>query len=224
MEDWEQYMEEDEHIDAALSSIERKFEGEDVKKVEEAKETQAAPLPQPKKKSKKNIGEKFENKLKNKRKELSEKVEKVEKDSSLTADEKLRRQKLVEEADHELTEELFESRKVDKLKTDQDYLDYAGEVSRKLTHGESSFRIPLFFKELLRDISTTLSSEHLFEIQAQVNILHSEKLKSERGPAKKKSKKNNLKGLDKKGGFYDPMGAEEETFSDEGLDEYEDFL
>lgn len=213
-EDWEGLAEKDEEAIAKLLEAQNKFSDEHTAPiVPEPAPATVQTAPKAAKKPKKNIGEEFEKKNQDKKREAKK---------ELGFEEKQELKRLEEKADHELTEDLFDTQRVEELLNDQNYMDYAGEVSRKLTHGHAHYKIPVFFKELLKDVSSLLDSNQIHEIMSQVSVIHSEKLKQEKGPTKKKANKKQpvLKGIDRKGKLM--QGGEEEE--EETYDEYGDFL
>ncbi|CAG9326406.1 unnamed protein product [Blepharisma stoltei] len=216
-EDWEGLAEKDEDEIQKILDSQNKFSDEFTAPVVSeppAPTAQEQSAPKAVKKNKKKIGEEFEKKNQEKKRETQGKTPDF--------DEKRAQKQKEEKADHELTDELFQVTKVEELISEQNYLDFAGEVSRKLTHGNAHYRIPIFFKELLKDMSTLLDSTQLSEIVSQTNIAHADKVKQEKGPTKKKATKKQpvIKGIDKKGNLF---GDEEEGY-DEKLDEYADIF
>lgn len=142
---------------------------------------------------------------------------------AIDPEEKRRRQKLTENADHELTEDLFgSSQTLEELTTEENYLTYAGQVVRGLNKGTSHYHLPIFFKELIRDVADLMDSKQIDEIITHIRVIHSEKVKKEKGPTKVKKNKQVVKGLDKKGGAtgFD----EEEDLGGRYDEDYEDFF
>jgi hypothetical protein len=209
MGDWEDLLE-DEHVDALVEGLKQtnKVELEDAPVVEEVK---TVPAPVPSKPKKKKIGEDFDKRSAEQRRNVEERTE------PLDAAERRRRE---EEADHQLTAELFSAPPAKtELKTDEDYQNYAGEVSSRLAKGRPTKAL-VFFKELFRESASILNSAQLSEILRNLTVVQSEKVKAEKGPVKKSSnKKAALKGIDKHGKL---MEGEEEHGDD--LDEYGDFI
>lgn len=204
----------DENADALVENIKltNVVELEDAPKAVE--ETKAPQAPSPTKLKKKKIGEDYDKKSQVLRKAIAE-----QNAEPIDRAEAKRRE---EEADHELTEELFtQPIRVTELNTEEEYQNYSGEVAQRLAKGKSHYRIPLFFKDLLKDTATLLTSTQLSELLRIVTVAQSEKVKQEKGPVGKKKTKTKavLKGIDKRGALIDNEDEEEEY-----LDEYSDFV
>lgn len=91
-----------------------------------------------------------------------------------------------------------------------------------LTHGSAHYRIPVFLNELIRDVSALLNSVQINEVMSALKVIHSEKLKAERGPTKKKGAKPQLKGISKRG---DALGMlDDDVIEDDEYGEFDDFL
>jgi Translation initiation factor eIF3 subunit len=208
-DDWEKIAEKD---DAALEEIlkTKKFGDEiSVPVVEEVKQTAPPPVPKPK------IGEKLSNKNKKKTENTEEVKETPDQKTKRIAEGKI--QEVI--ADNEITEDLFNVKPVTVLITDDNYIEYAREVNRSLSKGQHHFRLPVFFKELLKDTSSLMTADDIYKVITQLNIIHTEKLKAEKGPGKKTNSKPTLKGETKK----TKIGYDEDDQGDE-FDDYGDFL
>mmetsp|Transcript_14854 Transcript_14854/g.21606 ORF Transcript_14854/g.21606 Transcript_14854/m.21606 type:complete len:213 (-) Transcript_14854:40-678(-) len=209
IEDWEKLAEEEDEAIEKMIESQQKF----------ADEKEAPPKPEPQqpapktKKKKKNIGQAFEKKQEERKQERQEQVSPQE--------QKLRQKQLEEEADHKLTDELFEVSKVEELKTEEDYVNYAAEISRVLLKGKAHYRLPVFLKELIKETSEVLNSNQISDVMAAVNVTHKEKLKKEKGPAKKKSNKQALKGVDRRGQL---VGPDDDLEIEDEYGEFDDFL
>lgn len=212
-DDWEALAESSEALDKVVSSNPNLQKHADEDKVEEPV-TVPVVAPKPKQ-PKKVIGEAFDKKHKDKPKP----AEPLPVD---TLEEKARRQKMVEEADHALTDELFEDVPRLALSSEDSYRQYANQVANQLGSG-AAHRIPIFLKELLRKVAPHLTSLHLTDVNQTLSALITEKQKQEKGPEKKKktSTKVSLKGVGKSSLAQD-FGTGED-FEDEE-DEYGDFM
>lgn len=212
-DDWEALADSSEALEKVVSSNPNFQKHADEDKVTEPEPVPVA-VPKPKQ-PKKVIGEEFDKKQKTKAKPAD----------PLPADplsEKVRRQKQVEEADHELTNELFEDVPKVTLGSEETYRQYAGQVAGQLGSG-MPHRIPVFLKELLRAAAANLTSLHLTDVNQTLTALIAEKQKQEKGPEKKKktNTKVSLKGAGKSSLAQD--FGEGEDFVDEE-DEYGDFM
>ncbi|XP_076924063.1 uncharacterized protein LOC143586391 [Bidens hawaiensis] len=109
--------------------------------------------------------------------------------------EKLRQQRLVEEADYKNTEELFGSKKGDEKtidyfipKSENDFLEYAQLISNKLRPYEKSFHYIGLLKHVMRLSMTTLKAADAKEVASSVTAIANEKLKAEKEAAAGKKK------------------------------------
>eukprot|EP01137_Pigoraptor_chileana_P012230 Opistho-2@64372 len=118
------------------------------------------------------------------------------------AAEKLRRQKLIEEADLQNAKDLFSTGGEDaapaltgdsidtmrpKSAADFDKLEKA--IAKKLGEYEHSVEYVPFLETLFRDLCAGVSSEDIRRIISVLNVLLNEKQKAEKGPANKGKKK-----------------------------------
>ena len=58
------------------------------------------------------------------------------------------------------------------LKVEEDYISFAKKVGGVLYEGEATYRIPAFFKELVKDLSTSLDSKKIKEILDSVTTIY----------------------------------------------------
>ncbi|OVA01874.1 Eukaryotic translation initiation factor 3 subunit J [Macleaya cordata] len=116
--------------------------------------------------------------------------------------EKLRQQRLVEEADYKSTTELF-ARKGDEKsldtfipRTESDFLEYAELISHKLRPFEKSFHYIGLLKTVMRLSMTSLKAAEVKEIGSSIMTIANEKLKAEKeanaGKKKTAAKKKQL--------------------------------
>ncbi|KAK9678294.1 hypothetical protein RND81_11G201700 [Saponaria officinalis] len=120
--------------------------------------------------------------------------------------EKLRQQRLVEEADYKFTTELFgkkgDSKTLDNFipKSESDFSEYAELVSHKLRPYEKSFHYIGLLKAVMRLSMTSLKAADAKEVASSVTAIANEKLKVEKeanaGKKKAGAKKKQLQ-LDK---------------------------
>ncbi|KAI4321235.1 hypothetical protein MLD38_034641 [Melastoma candidum] len=107
--------------------------------------------------------------------------------------EKLRQQRLVEEADYKSTAELFakkgDERTLDNFipKSESDFLEYAELLSYKLRPFEKSFHYIGLLKDVMRLSMSSLKVSDAKEVASSVNAIANEKLKAEKEATKKKT-------------------------------------
>ncbi|XP_076892524.1 uncharacterized protein LOC143544272 [Bidens hawaiensis] len=110
-------------------------------------------------------------------------------------EEKLRQQRLVEEADYKNTAELFASKKDDAKtidtfipKSENDFIEYAELISSKLRPYEKSFHYIGLLKHVMRLSMTSLKAADAKEVASSVTAIANEKLKAEKEAAAGKKK------------------------------------
>lgn len=137
--------------------------------------------------------------------------------------EKIRQQRLVEEADFKSTTELFakkggEQKSLDTFipKSESDFAEYAELIANKLRPYEKSFHYMALLKNVMRLSMTSLKGADAKEISSSVTAIANEKIKAEKeaaaGKKKQGAKKKQLhieKGDDdfipgRGGGYDDP--------------------
>lgn len=116
--------------------------------------------------------------------------------------EKLRQQRLVEEADYKSTTELFAKKGDEKSldnfipKSENDFIEYAELVSHKIRANEKSFHYIGLLKAVMRLSMTSLKAADAKEIASSVQAIANEKLKAEKeanvGKKKQGPKKKQL--------------------------------
>ncbi|KAK9670033.1 hypothetical protein RND81_13G172200 [Saponaria officinalis] len=100
--------------------------------------------------------------------------------------EKLRQQRLVEEADYKSTAELFSKKGDDKTldnfipKSESDFAEYAELISHKLRPYEKSFHYIGLLKAVMRLSMTSLKASDAKEVASSVSAIANEKLKAEK--------------------------------------------
>ncbi|GMY24772.1 eukaryotic translation initiation factor 3 subunit J-like [Fagus crenata] len=129
-------------------------------------------------------------------------VEAVQEEPLDPVAEKLRQQRLVEEADYKSTKELFgkngDEKTLDNFipKSESDFLEYAELVSDKLRPYEKSFHYLALLKAVMRLSMTTLKAADAKDVASSVTAIANEKLKAEKeanaGKKKTGSKKKQL--------------------------------
>eukprot|EP00033_Pygsuia_biforma_P000353 GCRY01000426.1.p1 GENE.GCRY01000426.1~~GCRY01000426.1.p1 ORF type:complete len:248 (+),score=83.52 GCRY01000426.1:84-746(+) len=131
-------------------------------------------------------------KLEEKKKFESKVASKEQVDDTPLADplaEKLRQQKLVEEADHKLTEDLFgvAPQQADE-KSKEGIRAFGEKTGAKLAEIMKDSKHYIFFLEhVLRAASQNCSSVDTKALSTVMNVIHTERVKTEKGPAKKKA-------------------------------------
>jgi len=140
--------------------------------------------------------------------------------------EKLRAQKLAEDSDFELTNEMFASKPVDpneitldnfKPTTKEDFRKMADMMTTKLANLESSPHYFFLLDTVMSKAMLTLIPEDLRKLSTSLNVLANEKTKQEKAKKGKKSSKAKLAGATKAATRH-----EVEDFSN--YDEFDDFM
>ncbi|XP_042459221.1 eukaryotic translation initiation factor 3 subunit J-like isoform X2 [Zingiber officinale] len=139
------------------------------------------------------------------KKDKQPEAKKVEITNDVLADpvaEKLRQQRLVEEADYKSTAELFakkgDERSLDNFipKSENDFLEYAELLSHKIRPYEKSFHYLGLLKDVIRLSMTSLKAADAKEISSSITAIANEKLKAEKeanaGKKKQGAKKKQL--------------------------------
>lgn len=109
--------------------------------------------------------------------------------------EKLRQQRLVEEADYQHTTELFGGKSTGGRsledfipKSEQDFLEYAELLSQKIRPFEKSFHYMTFLKTLMRHSVASMNAASAKEFASSMTVIANEKLKAERDATAGKKK------------------------------------
>ncbi|CAA6659585.1 unnamed protein product [Spirodela intermedia] len=108
--------------------------------------------------------------------------------------EKLRQQRLVEEADYKSTTELFGKRGDEKTlenfipKSEGDFLEYAQLISHKLRPYDKSFHYTGLLKAVMRLSMTNMKAADAKEVASSITAIANEKLKAEKEAAAGKKK------------------------------------
>ncbi len=102
---------------------------------------------------------------------------------------------LARAAEQDITESLFADMNIEakSLMVEKDYTNFGKKVAGVLYQGQAPYKIPVFFKEALRDVHSQLESKRIKEILDTVTALYNEKVKEE------KEKDKSSKGKSKKG-------------------------
>ncbi|KAJ4902631.1 Translation initiation factor eIF3 subunit [Raphanus sativus] len=114
---------------------------------------------------------------------------------------KLRMQRLVEEADYEATAELFGAKTDEKAvdvfipKSESDFLEYAEMISRKLVPYEKSFHYIGLLKAVMRLSVANMKAADVKDVASSVSAIGNEKLKAEKEAAAGKKKTGKKKQL-----------------------------
>lgn len=186
---------------------------------------------------KKKLQEKIKEKekiIKKKQEELKKRLEEPEETVQLSPEEqlaeKLRLQKLQEDADLELAKEAFGEgvpgvTGIDAMNpsTREDFTEFGKLLKEKITQYEKSLYYPNFLEALLRDICISLELDDLKKISSSLTVLCSEKQKQEKQNKAKKKKKGVVPG----GGLKANMKSDLADYG--GIDEsygreFEDFM
>lgn len=193
-DDWEKQLEDDGELEKQLKQAEEEkkraaFKDEDAYDSEEErkkKKAEAANEPAPTKKQKQEGGKKdydalFEQRLVGTKTGAGNnaRIEEIKK-SNLSQEAKA--QQLQIAADMDITEALFADLNVNanSLNQEKDYINFGKKVSTVLYEGQAPYRIPQFFKELVRDLSKQIDSKKIKEILDSVTAIYNEKVKEEK--------------------------------------------
>lgn len=141
-------------------------------------------------------------------KQLEEEAEAARNAKPLTKEErnaeKLRLQRLVEEADNDLTNDLFQVKKEEgkldaesiqallqniPLETDDDFKSFATAVGKRVEIEDKPFLAIEFLKELCRSVGRGLKGADLAEVIGVLGVVKNEKIKSQLNKKKKKGGK-----------------------------------
>ena len=89
-------------------------------------------------------------------------------------------------AEQDIAENLMQELNINSqnLKLEGDYIDLGKKVAEVLYKGEAPYRIPAFFKELVRDLATSLESKKIKEILDSVTTIYNTKVKEEKDKEK----------------------------------------
>ncbi|KAL7980227.1 hypothetical protein Chor_001495 [Crotalus horridus] len=200
---------------------------------EEAAEKEAKP--DAKVTEKKKLAEKIKEREKLQRKkqeEVTKRLEASEESKELTPEEqladKLRMQKLQEEADLELAKETFGVSNICGIDTmnpssKDDFTEFGKLLKEKITQYEKSLYYAGFLEALVRDICISLEVDDLKKISNSLTVLCSEKQKQEKQNKAKKKKKGVVPG----GGLKATMKDDLEDYGgyDGGyVQDFEDFM
>lgn len=124
--------------------------------------------------------------------ETKQKASTPEEDASKALEDKLRQQRLVEEADYQVTTELFGKTNGEHTldnfipKSEADFVQYAELVAHKLRPFEKSFHYLTLLKAVMRHAMTSLKAADAKEVASSVTVIANEKLKAEKDAAGKK--------------------------------------
>nr|XP_056721715.1 eukaryotic translation initiation factor 3 subunit J [Euleptes europaea] len=203
----------------------------DDEEEEEEEEKEVEVKPEPKVSEKKKIAEKIkerENQQKKKQEEIKKRLEASEETKELTPEElladKLRLQKLQEEADLELAKETFGVNNtfgIDAMNpsSKDDFTEFGKVLKEKITQYEKSLYYAGFLETLVRDICISLEVDDLKKVTNSLTVLCSEKQKQEKQNKAKKKKKGVVPG----GGLKATM---KDDLADYGgyVQDFEDFM
>ncbi|XP_058945100.1 eukaryotic translation initiation factor 3 subunit J-like [Pocillopora verrucosa] len=213
-------------------------EEEDSEKKSEPSENQTEAAPQAKVKKRKTIKQAIQDKEDKAKERALKKQEENQsaQEKELTEEEqlaeKLRRQKLVEDADLELAKQAFGvkddigSKSIDDMKpsTKEEFVELSQLLVGKLSNYESNAEYVPFLEMLFRDLCASLDAEDVKRIGSTINVLSSEKLKAQKAKKGKKAvKKATLSGASAKAGRKEDLDAFGGGNYDYG-DEFDDFM
>ncbi|KAM3827842.1 eukaryotic translation initiation factor 3 subunit J [Vipera latastei] len=206
-------------------------EEEQQEEEEAAAEKEAEAKPEAKVSEKKKVAEKIKEREKLQRKkqeEVKKRLEASEESQELTPEEqladKLRLQKLQEEADLELAKETFGVNNICGIDTvnpssKDDFTEFGKLLKEKITQYEKSLYYAGFLETLVRDICISLEVDDLKKITNSLTVLCSEKQKQEKQNKAKKKKKGVVPG----GGLKATMKDDLEDYGGY-VQDFEDFM
>eukprot|EP00250_Pteridium_aquilinum_P013856 c21615_g1_i1 orf=411-1076(-) len=122
----------------------------------------------------------------------TKKVLTPEEDAAEKLKEKLRQQRLVEEADYRSTAELFGKGNGDHSldafipNSESDFIEYAELLAQKLRPYEKSFQYLTLLKAVMRHAMTSLKAADAKDVASSVSVIANEKLKAEKDATGKK--------------------------------------
>ena len=194
-DDWEKQLEDDGELEKQLKQAEEEkkraaFKDEDAYDSEEErkkKKAEAASEPAPTKKVKQGGGQKdydamFEQRLVGAKTGAAGNNARIEEIKKSNLSQEAKAQQLQIAADMDITEALFADLNVNanSLNQEKDYINFGKKVSAVLYEGQAPYRIPQFFKELVRDLSKQIDSKKIKEILDSVTAIYNEKVKEEK--------------------------------------------
>ncbi|XP_007445157.2 eukaryotic translation initiation factor 3 subunit J, partial [Python bivittatus] len=210
-------------------------EVEEEEDKEKEKEAEPEAKPEPKVSEKKKAAEKMrerEKLQKKKQEEVKKRLEASEESKELTPEEqladKLRLQKLQEEADLELAKETFGVNNICGIDTmnpssKDDFTEFGKLLKEKITQYEKSLYYAGFLETLVRDICISLEVDDLKKITNSLTVLCSEKQKQEKQNKAKKKKKGVVPGGGLKATMKDDL-ADYGGYDGGYVQDYEDFM
>ncbi|KAK3768059.1 hypothetical protein RRG08_045877 [Elysia crispata] len=237
MDDWENA---DFEPSAPVQPVTDKWEGEDEdddvkdnwedddeeeKKAESETKSSGTAYQRPKKKP---LAERIAEKSKAKQ---AEEEKKEEQQKELTPEEKLaeriRLQKIQEEADLNIAKGLFgvrEGQGIDKMypETEEEFEQFEEALKTKITFFEGSKLYPAFAAKLIHEISLTLPADDIKKIGIALNSLYHEKERQRKEQVKSQKKKKAGK-INIKMGKADDLGLADEAgayYEDDGDDDF----
>ncbi|XP_066491763.1 eukaryotic translation initiation factor 3 subunit J [Tiliqua scincoides] len=207
----------------------------DDEEEEEEEEKEAELKAEPKVSEKKKIAEKIKEReklQKKKQEEIKKRLEASEETKDLTPEEqladKLRLQKLQEEADLELAKETFGVNNtcgIDVMNpsSKEDFVEFGKLLKDKITQYEKSLYYPGFLEALVRDVCISLEVDDLKKITNSLTVLCSEKQKQEKQNKAKKKKKGVVPGGGLKATMKDDL-ADYGGYDGGYVQDFEDFM
>lgn len=202
-DDWEKQLEDEDELEKQVKKAEEDkkkliaFKGEDEydsdeerKKQDAAKKVAALALDSKKKMAAggaKDYDRMFEERLNSTKPKGSvsqQRIDEIRQRSDLSEEAKAQQLQIAAEMD--ITESLFADLNVDanSLNLEKDYVNFGKKVSSVLYEGKAPYRIPVFFKELLRDLSKNAEAKNIKEILDSMTTLYNEKVKDEKDKEK----------------------------------------
>ena len=236
-DDWEKQLADEEELEKNLNQNKKKaFKDEDEvdsdeerkKKQEEQKKNQESqPAAKKKQGGKKDYDKLFEERLASHKGGAAKTVEEIQK-SNLSKEAKDAQLSMAAEQD--ITDALFADINIgaSQLNLEKDYVNLGKKVSDVLYNGKAPYRIPAFYKELMRDLSKQTESTKIKEILDSMTTIYNEKVKEEKEKEKTGGGKGKGKATLKAGKqihntkMIDDVMAEDDYGSEKEYDEDEE--
>ena len=121
----------------------------------------------------------FEDRLRaNKPASAQQRLEEISKNANLSKE--AQAEQLQRAAEIDIAESLFADLNDSTLNLEKDYMNFGKKVGGVLYQGQAPYRIPSFFKELVRDLAKQTDSKKIKEILDSVTAIYNEKVKEEK--------------------------------------------
>ena len=121
----------------------------------------------------------FEERLAGSKGGASKNIEDIQK-SNLSREAKANQLSMAAEQD--ITDSLFADINIasNQLNLEKDYVNFGKKVADVLYNGKAPYRIPAFFKELIRDLPKQIEAQKIKEVLDSLTTIYNEKVKEEK--------------------------------------------